>query len=340
MATLLALPPEVLHNVLRAVDPKDLATLPRCCRVLRAFISGNRQLFKELYLQRLASPTDQELLYQLTVGQDEPPRGIKGAEPDWEEGLHKLVRLHTILASYPDERKGLTTAACNGSSDADILRHKTHFRFAAQTVTEFLQTAAPSESSLNIDLLTRISEDERNRDFLFCNSELFQRSRGTHCAEPSTERQLSAKLHCLYGVPIEATGRTRSSRTYPYASSKVYDLRNYTRNTIWGPYLDDGSLHVDWEKVEAIMVVIGHNLRILSERTRNGIYESIWSKPFVGAVPSSYVSLSVPREDETTPPPEERDPFGVTGTYMRVGAPIGLCRIFVLIIRIGRVFSR
>jgi hypothetical protein len=56
MATLLALPPEVLHNVLKAVDPRDLATLPRTCRALHTFISGNRQLFKELYLQRLACP--------------------------------------------------------------------------------------------------------------------------------------------------------------------------------------------------------------------------------------------------------------------------------------------
>lgn len=201
------------------------------------------------------------------------------------------------------------------------MRHKLHFQFAAQTVVEFLQTAAPSESSLNIALLSGLTEDERNREFLFCNSELFQRSRGTNCAEPSLERQLSAKLHCLYGVPIESTGRTRSSRTYPYACSKVYDLRNYTHNTIWGPYLDDGSLYVDWEKMEAIMVVIGHNLRTLSERTRNGIYESIWSKPFTGVVPGSYVSLSVPKVEEGTPLLEAMDPFGVTGTYMRVSTP-------------------
>jgi len=250
--------------------------------------------------------------------QDEPPRSVKGTEPDWEEGLHKLVRLQAILASYQDERKWPIAASCVGDSDSDVLKHKLRFRFAAQTIVEFLQTAAPGESSLNVELLSGLSKDERNREFLFCNSELFQRSRGSSYTESSIDRQLSAKLHCLYGVPIESTGRTRSSRTYPYACSKVYDLRNYTPNTIWGPYLNDGSLSVDWEKVEAIMVVIGHNLRMLSERTRNGIYESIWSKPFATAVPDSYVSLSVPRIDETTPPPDAMDPFNVTGTYMRV----------------------
>jgi hypothetical protein len=322
MAALLALPPEILHNVLKAVDPQDLATLPRCCRALQTFISGNRQLFKELYLQRLASPTDKASLSQLISAQDEPPRSVKDAEPDWEQGLHTLVSLQTILASYRDEKKGLIAMACNGDSDLNILKYKTHFRFAARAVVEFLQTAAPSQSSLNVELLSRLSEDERNREFLFCNSELFLRSRGSGYAGLSIERQLSAKLHCLYGVPIESTGRTRSSRTYPYACSKVYDLRNYTDNTIWGPFLDDGSLYVDWEKIEAIMIVIGHNLRTLSERTRNGIYESIWSKPFASAVPDSYVSLSVPRIDETTPPPDVLDPFNVTGTYMRVRTPL------------------
>jgi len=67
MAALLALPPEVLHNVLKAVDPRDLAALPRCCRALHTFISGNKQLFKELYLQRLAGSIDQASLRWLIV---------------------------------------------------------------------------------------------------------------------------------------------------------------------------------------------------------------------------------------------------------------------------------
>jgi hypothetical protein len=258
------------------------------------------------------------LLLQLTISKDEPPRGHKKAEPDWEDGLHKLVKLQLILASHHDGKRRLSVTACSDDSDNDLMKHKLHFRFAAQTVVDFLRTAAPDQGSRNVALLSELSEDERNREFLFCNSELFQRSRGSSRTERFIERQLSAKLHCLYGVPIEATGRTRSSRTYPYACSTVYDLRNYTYNTIWGPYLDDGTLFVDWEKIEAIMVVIGHNLRMFSERTRNNIYESIWSKPFAAAVPNSYVSLSAPKIDDIAPPPDVMDPFNVTGTYLRV----------------------
>ena len=53
MMSLTTSPPEILHNVLKAVEPQDLATLSRCCRYLHDFIYNNRQLFKELYLQRL-----------------------------------------------------------------------------------------------------------------------------------------------------------------------------------------------------------------------------------------------------------------------------------------------
>lgn len=87
---------------------------------------------------------------------------------------------------------------------------------------------------------------------------------------------------------------------------------------MWGPFADDGSQNVDWEKVEAIMVVIGHNLRLFSDRTGNEVYGSIWAEPFAGAVPNSYTSLSVLRLNEPKAVLDAQDPFGVTGTYMRV----------------------
>lgn len=48
---------------------------------------------------------------------------------------------------------------------------------------------------------------------------------------------MSAKLHCLYGdMTLEcARTRTRGLRVYPYACSKVYDLREFTPRTRWGP---------------------------------------------------------------------------------------------------------
>lgn len=94
------------------------------------------------------------------------------------------------------------------------------------------------------------------------------------------EHQQSAKLHCLYGKPIINQGRLRSTRTYPYAVSKVYDLRQYTDFTKWGPFMNDATGRVDWEMVEAILVVLGHNF---NQRRVAKLFGDIWDCPFSGS---------------------------------------------------------
>lgn len=61
-------------------------------------------------------------------------------------------------------------------------------------------------------------------------------------------------------------GRLRSTRTYPYALSRVYDLRQYTTLNEWGPFMDDSTGRVDWEKMEAILVVMGYNLGLTRDQ--------------------------------------------------------------------------
>lgn len=100
----------------------------------------------------------------------------------------------------------------------------------------------------------------------------------------------------------------------PYACSKVYDLRQYTENTKWGPFMDDSTDRVDWEKVEAIMIVIGANLRKLGF-TKFPVCKNFWELPFAGTWPGSYKALPVLHEPE---PLDLQDPYGVTGTWLRV----------------------
>jgi hypothetical protein len=49
------LPPEVLHNIIQDVDPKDLAALSQCCKKLAGFITDNQSLFRDVYLAKLVS---------------------------------------------------------------------------------------------------------------------------------------------------------------------------------------------------------------------------------------------------------------------------------------------
>ena len=146
------------------------------------------------------------------------------------------------------------------------------------------------------------------------------------------DRQLSAKLHCLFGLSIGTVRKSCESSppryslrhdtadVHPYARSRVYDLRQHTENgTFWGPFLDDGLQTVDWEKLEAIMIILDYNLRqsIEVHREYEGIVE-LQESPWIGATPHSFVSPPQSAPMEPTIPLEAQDPYNVTGTWMRV----------------------
>ena len=148
----------------------------------------------------------------------------------------------------------------------------------------------------------------------------------------SFDRQLSAKLHCLYGVPIGTVRKTCESSPpryslrhdtaaiHPYARARVYDLRQHTEDgTFWGPFLDDGLQTVDWEKLEAIMIILDYNLRRSTEvhRQYEGMLE-LQENPWVGATPHSFISPQQSVPMEPTLPLEAQDPYNITGTWMRV----------------------
>ena len=143
-------------------------------------------------------------------------------------------------------------------------------------------------------------------------------------------RQLSAKLHCLYGVSIDTVHKDTSKSlryslrsdtvpVHPYARSLVYDLRQHSDPTLWGPFLDDGLQTVDWEKIEAIMIILDHNMKHSAEMHHVADGASyVQDKPFVGASPKSYVSRppSIPMKPPSSL--EAQDPYNITGVWMRV----------------------
>lgn len=213
-------------------------------------------------------------------------------------------------------------------STTDERPQRLNLQCIVDTVVDLLQnTSSQGPHSRNVAFLAELFRRPTNIDSLLCSSSLYERARHdsgtlsatTVCDAPATkvEHRLSAKLHSLYGVPVEYLKRTRCKPAYPYAASKVYDLRQYTDQTFWGPFLDDGSQDVDWEKVEAIMVVLGHNLQSFSDRT-NGIFEPVWTDPFLGATPNSYLARASPLSKGLSGSPGLDDPYDVTGTWMRV----------------------
>ncbi|CAF3533771.1 unnamed protein product [Fusarium graminearum] len=294
---ILQLPTEILHHILQWVEPADLIRIPRVCSAFRN-ITNSKKLYRDVYLNQLDEPNDPKL--------------------DYEKEIRNLVKLERICTSE------------------EVYKQKSELDFVHDTVTRLLKNASPSPDdtttfsttqapSRNAALLQRMfSKDETVEAFLQ-GSSLFNRLRdevrqvnrdvtpaptSTGHAHRALQRK-SAHLHCLYSKPILNVGRLRSTRTYPYACSKVYDLREYTDRSGWGPFMNDGSFNVDWEKVEAILIVLGHNIGTRHRVAR--IFGEIWDSPFSGSFSNSF--MAPPPRDITSL--EARDPYSITGTWYR-----------------------
>lgn len=243
---------------------------------------------------------------------------------EWRQQLQNLVRLQIICAATTLKPK-----------EADL-------PFVYQTISALLRNASQDPTPQNLAdrqlkhapsrnqwLLAHLFHDnDPARTAFFTRSSLFQRARReslrptrstptlptTAADEAEAElRQQSAKLHCLYGRPILNGGRTRSSRMYPFACAKVYDLRQYTTAAHWGPFRNDGSDRVDWEKVEAVLIVLGSNLR--TTQSQSFSLHNIWDAPFAGSWSGSWV----PSPARSLTRLDAEDPYGISGTWLRVG---------------------
>jgi hypothetical protein len=161
----------------------------------------------------------------------------------------------------------------------------------------------------------------QNLDAVLYRSSLYKRA-GTEsqqAAEEEEDQQLSAKLHCLHGMALGALGR-RSLSTHPYARSRVYDLRNYNDKTKWGPYRDDGSLKVDWEMLESIMIDLGYNSDICCPRFMPR-FKPVWSDPFGGVIRDSVrADYPINLVKELELPVDLRDPYNISGIWHRVSS--------------------
>lgn len=195
----------------------------------------------------------------------------------------------------------------------------------ASSTGELAPNCATHRASLNATLLSELFTTQSNIDAFLSRSFLFDRVRREfHTAikydrNRTDEYQKSAKLHCLYGKPILNIGRLRSKRTYAYACSKVYDLRQYTTNTRWGPFRDDGSNRVDWEKVEAILITLAHNLH--TKRLMTGDFKEVWDNPFLGSWANSFAAAATGDPKAAPSSLAMEDPYGITGTWYRVCDP-------------------
>ena len=246
-------------------------------------------------------------MFRVNASQDKPDHELS---TDWETALLSVVKLEHVfsLKSTTDEYN----------------EQLGHFPFVCNTVIRLLRDASltnnlPEEerASQNVSYLRDLFAESPSAMVFMQQSSLFERIKykvhtGNRHTSRNHDHQLSAKLHCLYGKPILQAGRTRSAMTYPYACSRVYDMRQHTALTKWGPFRDDETGRVDWEKVEAISIVLGKNVKGLWGSA--GVFDEIWDTPFWGSFPKSFVPIKEAEKGDL----DLQDPYGVAGSWYRV----------------------
>ncbi|KAF2623484.1 hypothetical protein BU25DRAFT_349951 [Macroventuria anomochaeta] len=290
MTELLDLCYDVLIRILEEIDPPDLAACAQTSVGFNEFIKKNTRLYKAHYLKTF----------------DDPRQRPADPEPDWVLELQKAIRCQKILESANNDLK------------------RDEFKFVATTALSLVATASTDKLgvSYNQQVLSELFDSIRqNQDAFMSCSSLYART-GTAYQKPADDeegRQLSAKLQCLFGITSTAGGR-RSLSTHPYARSNVYDLRNYTDKTQWGPFRDDGSMRIDWEMIESIMIVLGYSSGLCCRRFL-AKFRPPWTNPFEGVVSERVTIMphypaSLPVELDV--PLNLRDPYNVSGVWSRI----------------------
>ncbi|KAJ4349641.1 uncharacterized protein N0V89_008258 [Didymosphaeria variabile] len=284
---------DVLIKILEEVEPEDLATLAQTSLGFNHFVAGNERLYKVHYLRNF----------------DDPRRRTTDPEPNWIAELQQLVKLRKVLQSQ--------------SLDAKT----EHYDFVLELVDTLIRTGSEYDGlSLNKEELTNLFSNPQNADTFLHKSSLYGRA-GTEIqsqARNIEDRQRSARLHCIHGIPNDTTGR-RTLSTHPFARSRVYDLRNYTKRSRWGPFRNDGSMRVDWELVESIMVVLGYNNGLCSRRYMDR-FVLPWSSPFANIFQDRFAHLPSTNSPPPSPsltkepslPLDLQDPYNISGIWARI----------------------
>ncbi|KAK3398632.1 hypothetical protein B0T20DRAFT_214038 [Sordaria brevicollis] len=362
MVLLTQLPSEIINHIFGYVAPDDLPTIRSICRRLAEHVKGNAVLHRDIYYRYL----------------DEPPEDV-----DWEKTLNDLAKLRK-MCGREYENFEISILHWHMPKMAFVYRAITNLLKAippssslptARSSEQGTQPPPPSSSSFsyplsrNAAMLSQLFSRESVRNAFLQGSALYERA---HCIDyiPMPFRheldyelsryvripiyieyqQQSAKMHCLFGVGVQAPatmtlppnpslssslnrdmpyypsrpadgshgdpyaphvvsppspplptrdGQLRSAffgrtslvpRLYPYAVAKVYDLREYTNKTRWGPFRADGSDKVDWEKMEAILLVLRTNIK-LKELDRIPMVGNVWNTPFAGCWEGSLCEL-------------------------------------------------
>lgn len=209
MSLTLLLPPELLEHVLTFAHPKDVAQFGQTCRAYYelVFSSGQQHLWRALFF---SDPDFFDNPYKCLT-----PIGLpyvsEGAEFDWRHELQRRVRTETVIAN-PDR--------CRLDELDDVLDTLLGM---ALNIPVASASYADHEISRNLVWLAA----QRQLDAFIDHWHPLS----AQLPEPTSLRL--AKLHTHFGL----TAKDFDPERRVQSRARVYDMRYYTQETAWGPYI-------------------------------------------------------------------------------------------------------
>ncbi|KAI0932670.1 hypothetical protein AcW1_000275 [Taiwanofungus camphoratus] len=274
--SLISLPPELTERILIFAHPRDVSRFTQTCRSAYSLVYGSNDLYlwREMFL---SYPFD-DLRKALP-----PFRAHRNAiECDWQNELQRRVDAETVA------RRGT-----KGSP-----RHRALETFVSAVETALPVTESPTTTySNNLSWLDKILRQSISS---FDSALLLD-----------AERQLLSRLRTYLALSHESRSteesRARLNSIRKLSRCFVYDLRRYSAETLWGPFIrDKKGLHVNWEHLEHVLNVVMLKLQELPPLALR-IYGQ--PRPGLEATRAYSAPLSFQREPH--------DWAGISGTWRR-----------------------
>ncbi|THH07138.1 hypothetical protein EW145_g3598 [Phellinidium pouzarii] len=272
---ILHIPTELTENALVLSHPRDVASFAQTCRTARALVyeARDQHLWRRLFLEQ---PFDDPRC-SLAVG-----------------------TVHTHTSNPIDWKKELQWRVYTMRVIQKISTHPPELFDALGALVGVVKNAPPMPEQPNE------SKDLGWLNNLVSEHDVFGNGASAASDWTDEEQQRLAELWSYIGWRDSITNRAAEELhvSRNTARSFVYDMRNYSRESGWGPFMPDKRGHVNWKHIESAITVVICNLLDLG-----GLWPD--TRPPCGL--DATRAYSAPGSHKRDP----RDWAGVEGTWRR-----------------------
>ncbi|KAH8120484.1 hypothetical protein DFH11DRAFT_66104 [Phellopilus nigrolimitatus] len=276
LSPILHIPAELTEHALVLSHPRDVASFAQTCRTARALVyeAHDQHLWRNLFLEQPFDDPRRSVAASAAAGGSTASESV-----DWKKELQRRVHAMCVIQKIDAHPPQLAAA----------LRALIAIACGAPPMPEL------SDKSKDLVWLADLTREHS----------VFDADMSAEDWTPE-EQQQRMELWTYIGWRDSVLNADGAGLLETRNASRrfVYDMRNYARENLWGPFLPDKSGHVNWKHVQSIITIIHCNLSDLGD---------LWSNT---RPPTSYDAIRA----YSAPGAHQRDPrdwAGVGGTWRR-----------------------